>query len=223
MLAARSGVRNLKNAEVMHTRLNFRFTHTTNNRVTQSKDFYIDEGKHRRYYYVIDSRGQLFLEDSKFRNYATCLKDKKFLDFFYKQLRPNSSGWSSQIPYISLCGKELNFVTVDDPIAPLVFSDLRVIASSGSSAITSDNNDNMTASLLAVGNSSLRQTFDPEMVSINVDTGRMYHTISNHKYLVNKPALLHPLVAETLSNCMKITPTEHILKWNEQEYLMKQI
>ena len=70
----------------------------------------------RQYYYFVDTHGRLYLHDSKPRNIATCLKDNKFLDFFWKRLQPNSGQLvpTSSFPYVSPCGIELNFVQCAD-------------------------------------------------------------------------------------------------------------
>ena len=45
----------------------------------------------RRYFYYVDLQGRLFLEDTVPKNIATSLKSDKFLDFFWRQLRPNDA------------------------------------------------------------------------------------------------------------------------------------
>uniref|UniRef100_A0A663E080 Chromosome 8 open reading frame 82 n=1 Tax=Aquila chrysaetos chrysaetos TaxID=223781 RepID=A0A663E080_AQUCH len=46
----------------------------------------------REYFYYIDHQGQLFLDDTKVKNFITCFKDVGFLTFFFKRLEPNRSG-----------------------------------------------------------------------------------------------------------------------------------
>ncbi len=179
------------------------------------RDYYEQEGKDRRYFYLLDSRGQLFLEENKFKNYATCLKDKKFLDFFFKQLRPNKTAFHSQITYISPCGNELNFLIVDDPVAPIVFSELK----------TQDTIDNLSRRTytLTIGGSSLEQSFDPHELTLNTSSGRMYHTIKNHKHLASKLGLLHPAVADILSEHLHITADDCLLQWEGEAIHIKLI
>lgn len=75
----------------------------------------------REYFYYIDHQGQLFLDDTKVKNFITCFKDKQFLAFFFTRLKVNSSGiFDSEFPYISPCGREINYVRCDD--RPIVFS-----------------------------------------------------------------------------------------------------
>jgi len=54
-----------------------------------SDEWYEEEGRQRRYYYVIDMSGRLFLETVYPKTVASSLKDVKFLNFFFKQLRAN--------------------------------------------------------------------------------------------------------------------------------------
>uniref|UniRef100_A0A4W3GLV2 Chromosome 8 open reading frame 82 n=1 Tax=Callorhinchus milii TaxID=7868 RepID=A0A4W3GLV2_CALMI len=65
---------------------------------------------------------QLFLDDTKVKNFITCFKDKQFLVFFFKQLRRNVTSRYPEFPYVSLCGRERNFVRCDD--LPIVFTHL---------------------------------------------------------------------------------------------------
>ncbi|XP_067824680.1 UPF0598 protein C8orf82 homolog isoform X2 [Heptranchias perlo] len=80
------------------------------------------EPRIREYFYYIDHQGQLFLDDTKVKNFITCFKDKQFLVFFFKQLRKNSTGRYQEFPYVSPCGRERNFVRCDD--LPVVFTHL---------------------------------------------------------------------------------------------------
>ncbi|GCC37070.1 UPF0598 protein C8orf82 homolog [Chiloscyllium punctatum] len=80
------------------------------------------EPRIREYFYYIDHQGQLFLDDTKVKNFITCFKDKQFLVFFFKQLRKNSTGRYQEFPYVSLCGRERNFLRCDD--LPVVFTHL---------------------------------------------------------------------------------------------------
>ena len=49
--------------------------------------------------------------------------DKKFLVFFFKRVKINTSGrYESEFPYVSPCGRETNYICCDD--LPVVFSQL---------------------------------------------------------------------------------------------------
>ena len=51
------------------------------------------------------------------------IADKKFLDFFFKRVKLNTSDrYDSEFPYVSPCGRETNYVRCDD--LPVVFSQL---------------------------------------------------------------------------------------------------
>lgn len=135
----------------------------------KSDKFYEEEGVKRHYYYVMDLRGQLFVESSV-RTIATSMKDKKFLDFMYKNMKCNNSGIAPHIPYLTLCGKELNFVTPLDPHSPLVFKDL-----------TAPSEPNKPYTLLYGG--TLSQSFNPGMLAFCIENGRFYHQLLGHKHL----------------------------------------
>ncbi|CEL92074.1 unnamed protein product [Vitrella brassicaformis CCMP3155] len=78
----------------------------------------------REYFYVVGHQGHLFLEDTEPKNIATSLKDGKFLDFFWRQLRENTSrpDLAERYPWVSPCGRELNWVRAEE--APIVFHSL---------------------------------------------------------------------------------------------------
>uniref|UniRef100_A0A1B6HNQ3 Uncharacterized protein n=1 Tax=Homalodisca liturata TaxID=320908 RepID=A0A1B6HNQ3_9HEMI len=83
---------------------------------------YIDK-KTREYFYYIDHQGMLFLDDARMKNFTSCFKDKKFLAFFFKRLRENKTGrYEEEFPFISPCGREINFIKCDD--RPVVFTHL---------------------------------------------------------------------------------------------------
>lgn len=51
------------------------------------------------------------------------IKDKKFLEFFFKRVKPNNTGqYEADFPYVSPCGRETNYIHCDD--LPVVFSHL---------------------------------------------------------------------------------------------------
>lgn len=75
----------------------------------------------REYFYYIDHQAQLFLDDAKMKNFTSCYKEQDFLVFFFKRLRFNDTDrYRDDFPYLSLCGKERNFLRCDD--TPLVFT-----------------------------------------------------------------------------------------------------
>ncbi|KFM61627.1 hypothetical protein X975_19445, partial [Stegodyphus mimosarum] len=115
----------------------------------------------REYFYFIDHNGMLFLDDSKMKNFTSCFKDKKFLEFFFKRLRMNDTGkYEKQFPYYSPCGREKNFVRCDD--VPIVFTHIleRDAANYLSYAYAGD---------------LLQVKFEPEKICMLPETGRVYH------------------------------------------------
>ncbi|MBI3258275.1 MAG: DUF4505 family protein, partial [Ignavibacteriae bacterium] len=70
----------------------------------------------RNYFYDIDVRGNLIHDNS-------IIDDVGYIDYFYRNLKLNETGEYPEYPFISLCGREKNYVrTVDTPI---VFNRLR--------------------------------------------------------------------------------------------------
>ena len=70
----------------------------------------------REYFHRIDRSGRLFHDDSR-------LTDSGFLEFFFKRLRINDTGLNEMYPYVSPCGREMNFVQAEN--LAFVFHELR--------------------------------------------------------------------------------------------------
>jgi len=121
------------------------------------------EAKVREYFYYIDHQGMLFLDDAKMKNFTSCYKELHFLKFFFKRLKKNDSlRYKEDFPYLSLCGKERNFVRCDD--LPIVFTEL--IQEEGDEVpLLSYNN----------GSRFLTVDFEPEKICMTPSTGRIYH------------------------------------------------
>ena len=66
----------------------------------------------------------------------TALKDATFLDFFFAthRLKPNQSGQYADFPFVSVCGRELNFfkIAADSCPTPFVFHSLHASAAPSS-------------------------------------------------------------------------------------------
>ncbi|XP_029284759.1 UPF0598 protein C8orf82 homolog [Cottoperca gobio] len=132
------------------------------------------EARIREYFYYIDHQGQLFLDDTKVKNFVTCFKDKKFLIFFFNRLRSNQSDrYEEHFPFLSLCGRERNFVRCDD--RPVVFTHL-LQNPAGSPGITGDQE------LLSYcgGAEKLSAPFQPQALYMHPVSGRVYHPCSEH-------------------------------------------
>ncbi|XP_047987332.1 UPF0598 protein CG30010 [Leguminivora glycinivorella] len=119
------------------------------------------EPKIREYFYYIDHQGMLFLDDSKMKNFTSCFKEKKFLDFFFKRIRLNKTGrFTEEFPFISLCGRERNFIRCDD--VPIVYTHI----------ITKDMKDYVT---YGYAGELLITPFVPHKIYMLPLTGRVYH------------------------------------------------
>ncbi|NXO91281.1 CH082 protein, partial [Certhia brachydactyla] len=103
---------------------------------------------------------QLFLDDTKVKNFITCFKDVSFLSFFFSRLERNRSGrYGSRFPFLSRCGGERNFLRCSD--LPVVFT-----------GIFRDAEGN---SRLSYCGSSLSVPFRPGMLTVFPENGRLYH------------------------------------------------
>lgn len=164
----------------------------------------------RTYFYIIDCRGRLFLDGTKNQNYATSLRNKIFLNFFYKQLRADNNHIHPEFPYVSPCGKELNFVRCEDITAATAFSEL--VKGSGENSFNSFS--------LRIGASDLMQTFDPNKLRISRENGHLYHLLSDHRHLrkSNSKGVLHPEITQQLSHQLRPTDQGFLLSWFGAEY-----
>ncbi|XP_038147497.1 UPF0598 protein C8orf82 homolog [Cyprinodon tularosa] len=121
------------------------------------------EHRIREYFYYIDHQGQLFLDDTKVKNFVTCFKDKKFLVFFFSRLQMNRSGrYREDFPFLSLCGRERNFLRCDD--RPVVFTHLLQDAAGDQELLS-----------YCGGAEKLSVPFQPEALFMHPVSGRVYH------------------------------------------------
>ncbi|NWT07529.1 CH082 protein, partial [Mionectes macconnelli] len=105
---------------------------------------------------------QLFLDDTKVKNFITCFKDVAFLSFFFKHLEPNRSGrYEAEFPFLSRCGRERNFLRCDD--RPVVFT--HVLPGSAGTHLLS----------YCGGGAGLAVPFQPEKLLVLPENGRLYH------------------------------------------------
>ncbi|XP_059197035.1 UPF0598 protein C8orf82 homolog [Centropristis striata] len=166
------------------------------------------EPRIREYFYYIDHQGQLFLDDTKVKNFVTCFKDKPFLVFFFTRLRSNQSGrYEEDFPFLSLCGRERNFVRCDD--RPLVFTHLLP-------------GDQEQLSYCG-GAEKLSVPFRPEALYMHPVSGRVYHPCSERGGLVGlvRSALaieLSPFFVYAPGQSQSGQPT-HFL-WGGQEHTL---
>ncbi|NXC23186.1 CH082 protein, partial [Corythaeola cristata] len=105
---------------------------------------------------------QLFLDDTKVKNFITCFKDVGFLTFFFKQLEPNRSGrYEAEFPFLSPCGRERNFLRCED--RPVVFTEL--LPGAGAER---------RLSYCGAG-ARLAVPFRPQSLAVSPENGRLYH------------------------------------------------
>jgi hypothetical protein len=92
----------------------------------------------------------------------------------------------SVYPFVSLCGKEINFIRPDDPYAAVGFSEI---------VMSKEEGEDEVADLLYAGR-TLKQTFHPELLLASA-SGRLYHPLTDHRgRLKNELGLLHPHVSQ---------------------------
>ncbi|XP_067871832.1 UPF0598 protein C8orf82 homolog [Heterodontus francisci] len=165
------------------------------------------EPRIREYFYYIDHQGQLFLDDTKVKNFITCFKDKQFLVFFFKQLRKNSTGRYQEFPYVSLCGRERNYVRCDD--LPVVFTHL----------IKGEGPEGELLSYCG-GGDKLSMRFEPERLFMP-ENGRVYHPAPERSGSIGlvKSSLAFELSAhfEYSDGGPESGPPSHF-HWNGQRY-----
>jgi len=133
----------------------------------------------------------LFLDDTKVKNFITCFKDKQFLKFFFKRLkRNNTTKYEEDFPFISPCGREMNYIRCDD--LPVVFSTI----------IEDSDNTSKSPGLLTFSGigDTLTFPFQPEKVCMLPESGRIYHPGPEK---VGGAALIKSSLAIELSPCFE--------------------
>lgn len=99
------------------------------------------------------------------KNFTSCIKEKKFLRFFFNRLGKNKTERYPEFPYLSICGKERNFVRCDD--YPIVFTHVFNQPSTEGEG-TLHLAYNHAADLLSLA-------FEPHKTVMFPSTGRVYH------------------------------------------------
>ncbi|CAK9023758.1 UPF0598 protein C8orf82, partial [Durusdinium trenchii] len=155
-------------------------------RQLKSAEFYERHAQDRKYFYHVDLQGRLFLEETMPKNVATSLKSPKFLDFFWTMLRPNNRGEFAEYPFISPCGKEMNFIRPAD--TPVVFDALED---------RTDEEGNEVQVLVYAA--TLSEVFDPTKLVWHSTTDRLYYPVSKHKRLVGSLGLIRSRLAVQFS------------------------
>lgn len=137
----------------------------------------------REYFYRIDSQGYLYHD-------RTLLTDLKFLDFFFKRLQPNATGLHTDYPYVSPCGREMNYIACAG--TPIVFHAIE---------------DNC----LYYNHTGLNVAFDPDSLCIN-SRGDLFHPVGKiHGRLGAGPLY-------TLAGHIVETDDVYTLRWHAVQY-----
>ncbi|XP_057898208.1 UPF0598 protein C8orf82 homolog isoform X1 [Melospiza georgiana] len=114
----------------------------------------------REYFYYVDHQGQLFLDDTKVKNFITFFKDIGFLSFF-RHLEQNRSGrYQEHFLFLSRCGRERNFLRCSD--LPVVFT--QILPGPGGNSLLS----------YCRSGSELVVPFQPGMLAVCPRNGRLY-------------------------------------------------
>lgn len=181
----------------------------------QPLEFYESHAAQREYFYYVSSRGGLYLEDTVPKNIATSLKSPKFLSFFTQQLRKNEGKHAKSYPWISPCGKEMNYVSA--ALTPVVFTALEGTAESA-------------ACTLSVNN-AFDVKFQPDQLAMD-EAGRLYHSTAERQTRTGKYGLVASAVAVQLAPHIELvdddvgswaeaaergTPVARF-SWNDREY-----
>lgn len=97
------------------------------------------------------------------KNFTSCFKEKKFLKFFFNRLRENDTQRYRMFPYMSLCGRERNYVRCND--TPIVFTE----------HIRKSECRETDSLCYAHGGADLSVEFQPSKLYMHPESGRVYH------------------------------------------------
>ena len=104
----------------------------------------------REYFYDVDAKGVLYHQ-------GTPLTDRAFLNFFFRRIAVNQTGRHTRYPWVSPCGREMNYVRCAESI--VVF--LR-----------------MEDGRLFYNHTDLSVAFEPDLLRISSD-GMLYHPLND--------------------------------------------
>jgi Domain of unknown function (DUF4505) len=160
--------------------------------------------RYRCYFYTVDLQGRLFLEETMPKNVATCIKDVKFLNVFFRRLRrlrpheatllQTASGIPVEdYPFVSPCrarsddgssrggnggSTTMEFNLVRPAATPFVFHSLLQLEDDDDD----DNNDNSEdRRYVLVYGGDKRQPLEWTRLAISSITGKLYHPIDDTK------------------------------------------
>ena len=148
-------------------------------------------------------RGWAFgaLDDTKIKNFTSCIKDAAFLRFFFKQLRvarpadPGHAEHGQDFPWVSPCGTEINYIRADD--TPVVYDALEKARGGQDDAGGGGGGGSRSDWHISYGGGSSPAAFDPSRLTMSMRTGRLYYPHA----LVG-----HALVASPLVSCSPPPP-----------------
>lgn len=143
------------------------------------------------------------------KNFTSCFKERKFLKFFFNQMKPNHTDRYKDFPYLSLCGKERNYVRCDD--FPFVYTHLFKLANENGE-MEDRIAYNHTGEVLSV-------PFEPNKIFMLPNTGRVYHPAPGrvgHVGLVRSKLAIEISKHFTFDNGENLPPTR--FTWDGKEY-----
>ena len=109
------------------------------------------------------------MDDTKIKNFTSCYKEQKFLEFFFKNLRINKpeNRHSKEFPFVSYCGIERNYLKCDD--LPFVITRL------------DENND--LVQINHINSAHWLFKFEPNDLFHDQVTGRLYYLFENKQII----------------------------------------
>jgi len=174
----------------------------------------------RVYLFHLAHTGLLYLHSSVRKNYATALKDKAALDFFFRLLRPRPNGHGAAAPkhrhdsaevdrehfrFVSPCAGELNFLHIDDPLASLVYHDISSPSSPKFDSVASEASELDSSGDAPVDSTtwlhyagSLSEPLSAR--DLRIADGRLYHRVRAHRHLAGQWGLLSGRAALALTH-----------------------
>ena len=151
-----------------------------------------------KWFYYIDHKGLLYLEEVEPKNYTTCLKQKKALDFFFEHLQPNDLGIHEDYTFISPWWTEMNFVKWYKH--PIVFSNLAKLGPE-------------KYQLSYAGD--LTQEFHPSKLLMD-DSGHFLHPLENHKHI--KYGSFDTSLSVSLGEKVSEEDGQTFIEWDNDKY-----
>lgn len=141
----------------------------------------------REYFYYLDHQGQLFLDDTKIKNFTSCYKEQAFLDMFFRNLRLNQNKYKNEFPYVSMCNNECNYLKCED--LPFVVTHL--------------DPKNDLAQLNNLVSVNWAVYFSPHNLYHHARTGRLYYLFEDKQIILDKSINEKEITNESLERARK--------------------